>query len=54
MRGGKTTTKQTQPRSKNDNQQGFPKEFRDQFLKKIQFCSNQYDFNDENKHVKEK
>lgn len=33
---------------------GMPKEFREQFLKKLQFCSNQYDFNDENKHQKEK
>jgi serine/threonine-protein phosphatase 2A regulatory subunit B' len=31
-----------------------PKEYKDQFLKKIQFCSNQYDLNDENKHIKEK
>jgi|NOAtaT_7_FD_contig_81_1558714_length_1692_multi_3_in_0_out_0_1 serine/threonine-protein phosphatase 2A regulatory subunit B' len=29
-----------------------PKEYKDQFLKKIQFCSNQYDLNDENKHIK--
>ncbi len=31
-----------------------PKEYKDQFLKKIQFCSNQYDLNDENKHIKQK
>ncbi|KRX02936.1 Armadillo-type fold [Pseudocohnilembus persalinus] len=32
----------------------MPKEFKDQFLKKIQFCQNQYDFSDENKHLREK
>lgn len=31
-----------------------PKEIRDQFLKKIQFCSQSLDFNDDSKHVKEK
>ncbi|CAD8146100.1 unnamed protein product [Paramecium pentaurelia] len=31
-----------------------PKEIRDQFLKKIHFCSQPYDFNDDTKNVKEK
>ena len=32
----------------------MPKEIRDQFLKKIQFCSQTFDYNDDTKNVKEK
>lgn len=32
----------------------IPKEYKDQFMKKIQFCSITYDFNEETKNVKEK
>lgn len=31
-----------------------PKEFRDQFLKKLQLCSANLDFNDEHRQQKEK
>jgi hypothetical protein len=31
-----------------------PKDFRDQFLKKLQICSNPLDFNDEKRQQKEK
>lgn len=31
-----------------------PKESKDQFVKKIQFCGITYDFNDESKQTKEK
>lgn len=31
-----------------------PKEFRDQFLKKLLFCSNPLDFQDENRQKNEK
>lgn len=30
------------------------KEFKDNFLKKVQFCSQIYDFNDDSKDIKEK
>lgn len=32
----------------------IPREFKEQFLKKLQFCSTPLDFNDETKHTKEK
>lgn len=39
---------------KSNETKGLPKEFRDQFLKKIQLCSTQYDFKDDTKNQKEK
>jgi len=51
---GQTKAATAQPTKPTTNPKQNTKEFKDTFLKKLQFCSNSYDFNDENRFVKEK
>lgn len=39
---------------KGNDPKHLPREFKDQFLKKLQACSNPLDFNDDTKQIKEK